>query len=1655
MTTNSSNKDIDYINRDYDSVVDALISYANVNFGSSTSANRLWTDFNADSFSRNWLEIVSFVSDSLYFYLDVQATQSYLQTATVRSAVEDIAKQFGYTTATATSATGDVIFTTSGPLTIPRGFRVQATNGEQFYVTSSITATAAGEIPGTVIQGQENTESFAATGLQNEEFSLSGKGVIRDLTNTVSADISPQVTVNGNSYTLVSSFIRHDGSDTQAVTDSLGNIVGGGGRVFSLEKRRDDSEYIKFGDGVFGRKLTSSDNVIITYRTGGGSAGNVSKNSLVQLVDSLTNLDSVTNPGDFSGGSDEQTIEQLRDLIPASLRTLDRAVAEQDYSDIIVTNFPEVFTASTEKNSSDLGVDINIFVVPQGTGITKITDNSLLTNRINSFVELRKTVTVQFQLLDAYGIDTLITLEVFISDTASKTTVAEEISTVIQEFFDLNLGGTSGAGIGFAENILLKDIGDLVQEVEGVERFEIKRLTYRPRIDHNIKGFLTEYQTSEVNIFPNVSESEWLLAPAGPVGENAGEVLYSNDSLVDFSYDQTTGKISYVSEVDLSQVSSGDTFITGEGSAEVSEITVLPEAVGQLEESKITTLPDVQGVQEITSITTIIGSAITGASYLLLQDLAGSVAVWINVDAANTQPAHGADRSLELGISSSDSGIDVALGLQTLVNSDSAFTATVALEVVTITNNTKANLTNAIDGSTGTGFAISTTQEGVTPDFLSGTYFDIDSNTGINRVWYNVDTGSSAPSAGGNTLQEVSISSNDTAEAVATATEAVLASAGYTTVLVGDLVTATDATDGTRTDISDGIVATGFTLETSVQGANSDSLGGKYWLLNSPHNKGTYHIWYNTGSSVDPSPTESSGGVEVSISGIATAIEVADNSASAIASFNLSEITSITTTNSNTLNGKYFLLHETAGSVAFYYNVAGGTPTPPLNIADRTPVEIVLAANNLSASDVAAATQLVIDAEPTFSAANTPGSDVIAVTGFNSFLEDASPATSGFIISIVQQGVSFLAASDGIDKVTVTNVVSGVTDDTRDGDSSFTFSTPTQGTTHQRPITIQGASNLGNYLYAVRDLVISTTLNGNSEHGNVLKGDTSYDSFKCYKKTLATASNLSVNSITDNNLDLSVLRSTAASISTRVLLDNSKVFIDGQYATGDFLLVDSSNNIWDIVSNTSNTITVGITAVSDAGISTVATGDYKIVTRLLGSEVLFNGTTFAIQYNSANTIFSIGSQLSQIGTIGDPFEISAVQNNLGSLGVAADLVSFNAATKNILLNGNPDLRGVTSSDLLIDSLGQVFNITAIDGRVNSSAQYSATGATSTSVLKGAGDDSQFAQGFKVEDTEVYTTVSLDLKREGNAVGNLVARIVADDGTGLPDVTNLIAISKSLAVTDVSEESEKVLFTFTTPPTLSSGIQYHLVLSGDAGYQTSQETEAVVYSNASLVGYSYTAIDSASGQISYAGSPDLSGVSTNNFFRDSTDTHFKILTVDNVLKLLTIASTTLVVPSEIVAVSADASCYAKDNVHITYDDTTPTYVDGAMTTFDGVSNWTLFGTADAIFSVEGPQSITIDSNLTPQLGEGSTISSRYYDDNNEVSLVLGISNGTIVFATDVNAYGKGTVGGVPNSSVDTFIFRTARYSDDIINVRLNEIPQITAEDIITNIFGGIS
>jgi hypothetical protein len=525
----ATNRSIDYIAKDFDSVVDALITYATVNFGPDTAANRQWTDFNVDDFSRTWLELVAYVADQIFYYLDVQATQSNLQTATIRSTILNLAKQFGYVVPTATSASGLAKFVLLTNQVIPVGFKLAATNGSPFFVASTTPAVGSTTLSPIlqVIQGEQKQDTFTAMGVQGEEIALNFGPLVRDEDNAIAAVRSPQVTVNSNPFILIDTFINSLPTDKHY-------------RVFT---NTDGKAVLKFGDGIFGQKLNPSDSIIVNYRIGGGAVGNISADTLTVLVDSATFIQSVTNPLTFSGGADEPTTDKLRELIPASLRTLERAVSVDDYADITLANFSNVDKAAAEENTEDPGIDVNLYIVPSGNTITAITQNAPLQNSIGSFIDKRKTVTTVVSIRDAYGVDIKFKIRAYLVSGVSRSAITETITSTLQNFLDLQSGDIDGSGTKFGQQILLNSLYQLLDTIEGIDRFEIEEFNYVPRTitDYAIGA---KYLLGEVELFPSAEASEWLVVP---------EECASSPSYIPYRvYKKLTGVVSNLSADGLS-----------------------------------------------------------------------------------------------------------------------------------------------------------------------------------------------------------------------------------------------------------------------------------------------------------------------------------------------------------------------------------------------------------------------------------------------------------------------------------------------------------------------------------------------------------------------------------------------------------------------------------------------------------------------------------------------------------------------------------------------------------------------------------------------------------------------------------------------------------------------------------------------------------------------------------------------------------------------------------------------------------------------------------------------------------------------------------------------------------------------------------------------
>lgn len=136
--------------------------------------------------------------------------------------------------------------------------------------------------------------------------------------NPRGAESTLDVKVNGISWTEVPSLFEQSPRSQSYV----------------VRQGDDGTTTVEFGDAIHGARLPSGqENIVATYRTGIGPAGNVRARTLSLLLNSPLGVRSAVNPIAARGGAAPEQLEDARRNAPLTVLTLDRIVSLQDFED--------------------------------------------------------------------------------------------------------------------------------------------------------------------------------------------------------------------------------------------------------------------------------------------------------------------------------------------------------------------------------------------------------------------------------------------------------------------------------------------------------------------------------------------------------------------------------------------------------------------------------------------------------------------------------------------------------------------------------------------------------------------------------------------------------------------------------------------------------------------------------------------------------------------------------------------------------------------------------------------------------------------------------------------------------------------------------------------------------------------------------------------------------------------------------------------------------------------------------------------------------------------------------------------------------------------------------------------------------------------------
>ena len=103
---------------------------------------------------------------------------------------------------------------------------------------------------------------------------------------------------------------------------------------FVVETEHGGLAELRFGNGQNGASPRTDESFTARYRVGNGVAGNVGADSIVHAVSADASIVGVRNPLPARGGTEPETVDQIRRRAPQAFRTQERAVTPADYEEV-------------------------------------------------------------------------------------------------------------------------------------------------------------------------------------------------------------------------------------------------------------------------------------------------------------------------------------------------------------------------------------------------------------------------------------------------------------------------------------------------------------------------------------------------------------------------------------------------------------------------------------------------------------------------------------------------------------------------------------------------------------------------------------------------------------------------------------------------------------------------------------------------------------------------------------------------------------------------------------------------------------------------------------------------------------------------------------------------------------------------------------------------------------------------------------------------------------------------------------------------------------------------------------------------------------------------------------------------------------------------
>ncbi|MEL7097512.1 MAG: putative baseplate assembly protein [Pseudomonadota bacterium] len=287
----------------------------------------------------------------------------------------------------------------------------------------------------------------------------------------------------------------------EEVADFYGQ--GPAAKVFTLDPI---SGEITFGDGRargVGGAIPPADAVIraARYRFGGGAVANVASRTVSAIKGALRGVEAATNPRAAAGGTDAESLEDVKRRAPSTLRRRERAVSAQDFADLArETPGAAIHKAYAVAAQRPDGIGfapspgtVSVVVLPAVDHPTPQPTQAVLA-AVSDWLNPRRLVTTELCVIGPrYQEISLLSARLRVETSADFSTVTRAAEAALTTWLHPIRGGADGAGWPFGGNVFHGDLYDVLLGVDGVRHVSGLQL-----VGETIPGAPDEFAPSDV-----------------------------------------------------------------------------------------------------------------------------------------------------------------------------------------------------------------------------------------------------------------------------------------------------------------------------------------------------------------------------------------------------------------------------------------------------------------------------------------------------------------------------------------------------------------------------------------------------------------------------------------------------------------------------------------------------------------------------------------------------------------------------------------------------------------------------------------------------------------------------------------------------------------------------------------------------------------------------------------------------------------------------------------------------------------------------------------------------------------------------------------------------------------------------------------------------